>query len=227
MVLLGRMWMAIFSLKRYLGKKKSKWHRLIIHFALQLMNTSKKALEQVRAVIPLPSDSTLKRYRHFTNIHEGWDTALSAFSAALQSNKTESDPRKIGVLACDETKVSEGLVFNTSSGELIGFISYDIDSTKNSVMAKYVLQFSWRSLLNSYTFPLAYFATCGLEGPVLWHWVVNGLIGLAMLGVWPVAVVCDGLAANRSFIRETLQGNIIDNPDIDTKFINPVNHLPT
>ena len=82
-----------------------------------------------------------------------------------------SKPRQ--VVFSDEVKIQEGLVFDPSSWELIGFIDLDVDesdgananlttSSVHTSLATCVLQFYFKSIFSSFQFP-CYFLTNGIS----------------------------------------------------------------
>ncbi len=89
-----------------------------------------------------------------------------------------SESGKFGGLFFDEVKIKEGLLFDPSSWELIGFTDLDVDEsdtsndnmTTSSVqvsLATHVLQFYFKSLFSSFHFPCSYFLTNGISAQAL------------------------------------------------------------
>ena len=81
----------------------------------------------------------------------------------IELNRGKHDRAYIGGFYFDEVKIKEGLLWDCSSNELTGFVDTDegqgesIDAEK--MIATCVLQFSFKSLLWSFSFPCAYFLT--------------------------------------------------------------------
>ena len=105
-----------------LGNLRSmRWHPVMIKWCL-LHRSSSKAYEMVRktGVIHLPSGRTLRDYTHFA-------PSLCGFNASsdqqLLEAANQTKPHHLSkqvVLLVDEMYVKEGLVFNKTSGALVG-----------------------------------------------------------------------------------------------------------
>ena len=216
----------IFSTES-IGKRSPRWHRLLLKFYLTIYNTSSSSFRKLKKILWSPSESTLKRYRHYSSTEHGWNACIPTFAGKLQEQvKLHGDKALIGIFSCDETSIADGLVYKKSSGELIGFTSWDADSTKDVCIATNILQFSWRGMISSFNVPLSHYATSGLEAPVLANWFWAGVVSMSMVGAWPLLFVCDGLGANRKFIRDACGACAVDNPNHEFILTNPVSHLP-
>jgi hypothetical protein len=72
----------------------------------------------------------------------------------------------------DEVKIKEGLLFDPSSWELVGFVdleSIDVAGTENiqDSLATHILQFYFKSVFANFQYPCAYFLTKGISGQML------------------------------------------------------------
>ena len=105
-------------------------------------------------------------------------------------------------------KIQEDLVWDTNTGELIGFV--DLGDTevnygtlaKAQELASHVLVFLVKSIVNPLSYSFATFATNGASSfqlfPLFWR-AVAILEGTCSLQV--VATVSDGASSNRAFFR--------------------------
>jgi hypothetical protein len=74
--------------------------------------------------LKLPSGSTLSDYKNFNTPKSGWNSETIE-SMKMKFNKMKPPKHaKLGGLFFDEVKLKEGLVFDSSSWELIGFTAY-------------------------------------------------------------------------------------------------------
>ena len=116
----------------------------------------------------------------------------------------------------DEMKIKSGLVYNRSSGRLVGFIELpevsdelrkleaDIynDQMDTPKLASHMLVIMVRAIFkHSFTFPIAQYPTCDLTAEDLYPLVWNVVEALELNEIDVTAITCDGLAANRKFFR--------------------------
>lgn len=114
----------------------------------------------------------------------------------------------------DEMKIKSGLVFNKSTKRLVGFVNLgdvnrDLDSLKMSLnddttpkqpkLADSMLVMIVRTIFNP--FPIAQYPTTSLSGekmyPIMWDVIES----LEINDIQVHAISCDGLSANRKFVR--------------------------
>ncbi|XP_078583756.1 uncharacterized protein LOC144866272 [Branchiostoma floridae x Branchiostoma japonicum] len=143
--------------------------------------------------------------------------------------KKTSSNGTIGMLAFDEVKIKEGLVWEANSNKLVGFVDLDdtpIDlSTVTSKspdahvpchenVATHVMQFMFKSLFAPFSFPVAYFLTKGFTGLQINRMFWSGVSLLHDFGFHTMLSVCDGASANRTFIRMNCgeTGHMCQNP---------------
>ena len=174
-------------------------------------------------MLKLPSGRTLSDYRNFDHPKSGWQSKhlqnmLNRFKSAKISNYG-----KLGMLVFDEVKIKEGLVFDPSTWELIGFTDLGSDKDIENLdsffetpkkeplkkkQATHVMQFFFKSLFANVDFPCAYFLTRGLTGIHLNRIFWQGVSLLHGFG-FEVLLSCDGASENRKFIRmNTHQGSL-------------------
>lgn len=187
--------------------KQMRWHPLVIQWCLKMYCKSHSMYNDMRLSggLKLPSGRTLSDYRNFNAPKSGWH------SSTLQAMKNRFDKMKapkhakLGGLFFDEVKIKEGLVFDSSTWELVGFTdikddNFESGTSVKSEIATHVLQFFFRSTFFKFDFPCAYFLTKGATSlqinRVFW-------LGVSMLHSYGFQVIlscCDGASPNRTFI---------------------------
>ena len=111
--------------------RQMRWHPIVLKWCLHMYNKSHSMYEDMRSskMLKLPSGRTSSDHRNFDYPQSGWQSKhlqnmLNRFKTATISNHG-----KLGMLVFDEVKVKEGLVFDPSTWELIGFT--DLGSDKD------------------------------------------------------------------------------------------------
>ncbi|KAK3919723.1 Laminin subunit gamma-3 [Frankliniella fusca] len=117
-----------------------RWHPTMLRLALAVHLTSPSAYELLRdtGMVKLPSSRTLFEYSHANRIKEGIDAVvIEKLSARVTKLTEEINPttkvqdkhKKYHILMADEMYISQNLIFQKTSGKLLGFTSLDdIDS---------------------------------------------------------------------------------------------------
>ena len=129
-------------------------------------------------------------------------------------NDHRAGPRsELGGLFFDEVKIREDLVYDPSSGKLVGFVDQDAESDGESehqledVLATNVTQFYSKSLFTSFSFLRAYFLTSSVKFVRINDMFWTGVHALHEHG-FDVLLACrDGASYNRSFFAM----NLVDN----------------
>lgn len=99
--------------------------------------------------LKLPSGRTLSDYKNFNSPKSGWQSETIEHMKNKYDKMSPPKHSKLGGLFFDEVKIKEGLVFDSSSWELIGFtdvLDEKAESTPSDKLATHVLQFFYRSL---------------------------------------------------------------------------------
>ena len=100
-----------------------RWHPLMIRFALNLRYLSSTAYRSVGNFIALPSQQTLQDYTHVLNFDAGMSKeVVKRLKEDMNFDQCSSSQKKVTVLM-DEMKIKSGLVVNTSTGKLVGFVN--------------------------------------------------------------------------------------------------------
>ena len=119
------------------------------------------------------------------------------------------------MLALDEMKVKEDLIYDKHEEEMIGFVrigdindqlleferhcSQDTDQEMHPPIAKYLLVFLVWSLFFKLEFPYAHFATENLSADTLFPIVWEAFRQLECMGFKVIAITADGASVNRKF----------------------------
>ncbi|SMN01062.1 hypothetical protein SPONL_1742 [uncultured Candidatus Thioglobus sp.] len=197
--------------------KSIRWHPLVVKWCLYLHHKSSGAYETLRnsGVVCLPSGRTLRDYRHFAPVTAGLSSATDKQLRDL-AQKTSPLAKHVVVLI-DEMYVRGGLVFNKSTGAIIGFV--DLGDLNNHFvdlenllskgaskrplrpLAKTLLVFMIRGVVTNLIFPYALYPATSLRGcdifPLLWDVIER----LTRNHFRVLAVTCDGATCNRSMFR--------------------------
>ena len=190
-----------------------RYHPAIIKFCLSIAAKSPAAYNQLRldskegnGILVLPSQRTLRDYRNYIRPQQGFNPEVIKELSHKIRNFTSSE-RFITILF-DEMKVQEDLVWDRSTGQLIGFIDLG-DSTLNEStfknvkkLATHVLVFIAKSVKNPLTYSFANFATDGITSYQLYNifWKAVSILELScQLKV--IAAVSDGASPNRKFVK--------------------------
>eukprot|EP00117_Sycon_ciliatum_P043741 scpid54974/ scgid5965/ Transposable element P transposase len=195
--------------------EQMKWHPVVLRWCLQQFSRSKSGYEAMRTsgFIKLPSGRTLMRYRNYRHPETGWrDECLmemrTVYKEFVQSKRGRPDRSHFGVLAFDEMKIKEGLLWDSKSNELIGFVDLAEDqddsscTTPEDSLATHVLQFHWKSVFAPFTYPCAYFFSKSLGAHQINQIFWRGVSKLHDFGLIVIGSICDGAAPNRKFMRE-------------------------
>jgi hypothetical protein len=207
--------------------RQMRWHPLVIKWCLRIYSRSHSLYADIRdsGFLKLPSGRTLSDYKNFSTSKSGWQTSVLD---AMRNNFKEqgfSNVGKLGGLFFDEVKIKEGLLFDPSSWELVGFVDLenrDSVGTGNiqDSLATHILQFYFKSIFANFQYPCAYFLTKGISGQNLNRTFWQGVGLLQAYGFTTILTCCDGAAENRSFMKM----NCIDETVSQTK--NPFSDMP-
>ena len=189
------------------------------------------AYEMLResGVIKLPSQRTLRDYTYYTKAAPGFCDDID--KQLMEAAKIDicAEHEKFVVLLMDEMHIKEDLVYDKHSGNLldwsvcnryyvvtgsiIGFCNLgDINShlialekqdteEQQPELANSMLVFLVRGLFTNLSFPYAQFPCTALSGEHLYDPVWEAISHLELCGFKVLALICDGLAANRRLFR--------------------------
>ena len=200
------------------NKRSMKWHPLMIRFALNLRYLSSTAYRSIGNFLALPSQRTLRDYTHVLSFDAGVSgEVVNRLKVDMNFEQCSSSQKKVTVLL-DEMKIKSGLVFNKSTGRLIGFVNLgdvnrDLEilqltlneanhQSKQPQLADSMLVMMVRPIFKpSFTFPVAQYPTTHLSGEKLYPIVWDVIEALEFNDIQVCSVSCDGLSANRKFFR--------------------------
>ena len=203
-----------------------RWHPSVLKWCLRLYSRSHSLYSDLRdsGFLKLPSGRTLSDYKNFSSSKSGWQTSVLGAMRDIFNNQEIKKVGRFGGLFFYEVKIKEGLLFDPSSWELVGFVDLE-DDTKTSKLvqdslATHVLQFYFKSLFSSFCYPCGYFLTRGISASTLNRvfWQGGGLLHAHGFSV--LLTGCDGAAENRAFM--VMNGCTDDN----SKPINPFSKQP-
>lgn len=186
---------------------------MIIKFCLAFAAKSPSAYRDLRfdgktggGVLMLPSERTLRDYRNYIKPQRGFNP--ETIKEITQKTCNFSDEERFVILLLDEMKVQEDLVWDKSTGDLIGFLDLGDTETnfatlKNvSTLASHILVFLLKSIVNPLSVSFASFATNGISCfqllPLFWRAVA--IIELSC-NLKLVGSTFDGASANRKFVK--------------------------
>ena len=143
---------------RNFGQEANRYHPMIIRFCLLISAKSGSAHDELRnsGVLCLPSRGTLRDYRNAIHPRTGFH--LEVINELKSTTQNLIGHQRYVCLSFDGMKISEGLVYNKYSGELIGFTDMgddDINAAcfgKENILGTHALLFHIRGLPVIYVF---------------------------------------------------------------------------
>ena len=193
--------------------RQMRWHPAMIRWCLYIHHRSSGAYSTLRnsGVIKLPSERTLSDYRHHAPSKCGFSVATDMQLLELLKHQKPAHLAKYVTVILDEMYIKEGLVFQKSTGSLIGYedlgdinnLLHDTEEQINNPgtctrpLAKLMLVFMVRGTFTSFQFPYAQFPAASTKGSDLFPLFRKVLSRLTRLGIQVMAVTCDGASDNR------------------------------
>jgi hypothetical protein len=206
-------WNQQLKANRVEDSKLIRWHPAIIKWCLHLKFISSAGYHALRGsgLITLPSERTLRDYSHYVRAGVGFIPEVDV--QLIKEADIVGEKDRYVVLAWDEMKIQENLVFDKHTCDLIGFTSMgDVNDTLDRVerqckteekspanVSSHMLLFMVRGMFSSLEFPYAHFATNGVSADALYPIVWEAVRHLEDCGLHVIAFCCDGAAPNRKF----------------------------
>ena len=176
-----------------------RWHPMMIKWCLYLRHTSGKAYETLResGCVHLPSQRTLRDYTHFVRSDAGFSTDVDR--QLMQAANLVSCPewQKLTIILLDEMYIREDLVYEKTTGRLIGFTnlgevnnhllaferSIDHNQDGENELAKSMMTFMVRGLFTPLRFAYAQFPAAKVTGDLLFHPFWTAVYRLERIGL--------------------------------------------
>ena len=189
-----------------------RYHPMIIRWYLSIASKSASAYDELRGtfkgsgVIELPSRRQLRDYSNAIKPQTGFNPEVVDILEKMVSQYSQVE-RYVSILF-DEMKIQGGLVWDKSSGELIGYINlgdpdvnYATLENQESI-ATHALVFMVKGICSNLQYVLGYFATSGVSGcqlfPIFWRAVA--LLEIKC-NLFVIAATADGATANRRLFK--------------------------
>uniref|UniRef100_A0A1X7VEP6 Transposable element P transposase-like RNase H domain-containing protein n=1 Tax=Amphimedon queenslandica TaxID=400682 RepID=A0A1X7VEP6_AMPQE len=213
-----------------------RWNPAIIKWCIYLCHKSSSAYNLLRRtkILNLPSQRTLRQYTNVLDSSAGFSNQLDEqlFLDAKVSSLQEFQ-KYVGLIG-DEMYIKEGLVYDKSTGKLVGYcdigninnhllllekeyMGNDNSQTK-TVLAKTMMVLMVRGLFMDFEFPYASFPTGNLTGEQMVPIFYEAILRIERSGLKVATITLDGNSVNRKYFK--IVGNGVDN--IKHKFHNPL-----
>ena len=185
-----------------------RYHPQFIRFCLSIQAKSSSAYDELSEMLILPSQRCLRNYKHAFAPKPGLTAGNVSRMESAAANLSGAE-RYVGI-ALDEMKISSGLVFDKTTGNLIGYtdlgdpmVDFTLFDDCNE-FATHALVFLVRGVCSSLKSVLSYYLTgsSGVTSCQLWPIFWEAVFMLEFkLNLWVVFAVCDGASQNRKFFR--------------------------
>jgi len=199
------------------NKCSIRWNPLMIRWALYLHHRSSGAYETLRksGILQLSSSHTLRDYRHLSHSSSpGFSKIADIQLLDIIKQAKPNHLAKYVFILIDEVYLKEGLVYNKSTGSLIGFADLggtlqqlsDYEENISSVnptrpLAKTMMVFMVRGVFCNISFPYAQFPMASAWAhdafPLLWQAIDR----LEMNNIHVLGVTGDGVSVNRKMFQ--------------------------
>jgi len=206
-------WEQQLKATRVKSSKGMRWHPAIVRWCLYLHHKSSGCYSTLRnsGVISLPSERTLRDYRHSSPSTAGFSKATDLDLLEAVSQQTPKSLSKYVAIVLDEMHVKEGLYFDKHTGNLVGYS--DLGEINNVLLdyeqhlensgrtprplSKCMLVFMVRGLFTSLKFPYLQYPASSTKGADIFPLLRQAIKHLTRLGLCVVSVTCDGASDNR------------------------------
>ena len=191
---------------RQANKLGRRFHPQVIRFALSIHAKSASAYRELRdsGALILPSEHVLRDYKNY--FKPGAGIMKENVEELKEKASKFSEIQKYVAVIMDEMKIQENLVFDKTSGELIGFIDLGdplttfANTDEETPIASHALVFLVRGLCTNSKHVVAYYFTGNVTSfqllPLFWK--VVGVLETTVK-LWVIAAVNDGASPNRKF----------------------------
>ncbi|XP_011680559.1 uncharacterized protein LOC100893587 [Strongylocentrotus purpuratus] len=223
-------------------RRQMRWHPSVIRWAIAVHSKSPAAYKLIKdsKFLILPAIGTLTKYTHYTQPKTGVHHDM--IQQTIKEMNLKHEFQRNVSLICDEMKTKSGIVYSSSTGELIGFV--DVGSINNELrafekrlkedtdeLASHAFMIMVRGLFSPAKQAVALFPTSSLRSGEIYDCVMKTVLAVETAGLKVRVVVADGASCNRKFFRictDDVHGYYTINPaDQDRKiyFFCDVPHL--
>eukprot|EP00731_Ephydatia_muelleri_P013889 Em0007g1199a len=163
--------------------------------------------------LKLPSQRTLREYRHIGTASQGFSRLLDEQLMKAAEIDTLELWQKCVILILDEMSIHEDLVYDKHSGELIGYtnlgdINNHLLAFEKSLsdpgppeIANSMLMFMVQGLFIPLQFPYCQFPCCSVTGDLLFKPIWEAVYRIERCGFQVLGITFDGAPANRRFLK--------------------------
>lgn len=173
--------------------KGMRWHPLIVKWCLSLKLKSPAAYCTLKEIgfLVLPSERTLRDYTHIADAQPGYHEDVESQLVTAACLHSSPPYQRLVILAIDEMKIKQDLVFNKHTGALTGFVNLrDADKAlrlmeqsevdDSPILASHVMVVMIRFLFKKLNFVYAVFPTDGAAGAEIYSVLWEGISRLEM-----------------------------------------------
>ena len=191
-----------------------RWNPLMIKWCLNLKMISSAAYHNLRTsgMLVLPSERTLRDYSNVVKGGNGFQMGIleQLYREACDHQDEIPFYRQFVGVVFDEVYIKSDLVFDRFSSQIIGFVNLgavdqQLAALEHSTMipevATRVLTLMVRGIFYSMNFPLANFATNGVNAVQLFHILWEAVEHLERCDFRVVFQTADGSSPNRRYFR--------------------------
>ena len=213
-------WSSQYNAAQQKSSTGLRWNPAMIRWCIFLQQKSSAAYDLIRKsnCIRLPSQRTLRRYTQFYNASTGFSCELD--EQMMRDSKIQSLEyyQKFVSIIGDEMYIKQKLVYNNSTGDLVGYCDIgDINNHlvqlekeytnpgtctgEHDTLAKTMMVLMVRGLFINFTFPYASFASSTLTGEQLIPIFYEAIMRVERCGFKVSSITLDGHSVNRKFIK--------------------------
>ena len=195
-------WEQQLNAARQRNANSMRWHPLMIRWCLYLRHQSQSAYETLRSTgcISLPSQRTLRDYTHYIPATTGFSIDVDEQLMDAGKILTCEDYEKCVILLLDEMHIRENLVFDKTTGALVGLVNIgdtnshlleyerslqQFSTPRRPELAKTMMVFMVRGLFTSLRFAYAQFPCKNVTADLLFDPFWEAVYRLERCGLNP------------------------------------------
>ena len=192
-----------------------RWHPSVIRWCLSIKSKSAKVYGDMKSFLSLPSNRTLFDYTHYMEHGLGVNPRVveQLINNAAKLGCFSEDYKSYVGLLFDEIKIKSDLVYNKTSGDIVGYVNLDKISNELSQLqfaagsgapqlADHMLVTMVRGVATNLCYPLSAYASKTASGTTLYSIIWECIEYLEMsVGLKVIYLCCDGAVQNRSVFQ--------------------------